>query len=529
MKTKSVVALTVIALIAAGGGWWLASPNSPHKHKLEKRVDAQGKTYYTCAMHPQVKQGEPGSCPICGMKLTKRTEAPQGGMSSDMDGMAMSGGAMSGGEKTPLYWYDPMVPDQHFDQPGKSPFMDMQLVPKYASGDEGGGTVVQIDPRMAQNLGVRVAPAKSGTFWQRVEAVGTVAVDERRIVTVESRTAGWIETLDVRAEGDPVKKGQRLAALYSPDLFAAKQELQLAQSSGDAALAKASQQRLRLLGGGARGGSQSGVFAPASGFVMELMAREGAQLAPGMPLMKLADLSKVWLLVEIPEVQAGWVKAGRSAEARLKSLPGEVFEGTVDYLYPQLDTGTRTLKARLVFDNPEGTLRPGMFADVSLFGGPQSDVLLVPSEAVIRTGTRAVVMVAESAGRYRPAHVEVGPERNGETVILSGLEDGQSVVVSGQFLIDSEASLLGAYQRMGAGSGMADGMADMDMSNMKGMEGMSEGKPSTMQPEAPTMPAMDGMKDMKGMGEMKGMSDAEHRDMHPGEPANERPAVENAP
>ena len=260
--------------------------------------------------------------------------------------------------------------------------------------------------------------------------------------------------------------------------------MKLAESSGDTALAKASQQRLRLLGGGAGGGSQSGVFAPASGFVMELMAREGAQLSLGMPLMKLADLSKVWLQVEIPEVQAGWVKEGRSAEARLKSLPGEVFKGTVDYLYPQLDMGTRTLKARLVFDNPDGSLRPGMFADVTLFGGSQSDVVLVPSEAVIRTGTRTVVMVAESEGRFRPVSVEAGPERNDETVILSGLEAGQQVVVSGQFLIDSEASLLGAYQRIGAGG------------DMKGMEGMSESK-------APAMNDMDGMKDMKGMGEMQ--------------------------
>lgn len=484
MKTKTVAVLSVIAVAAAGGGWWLAQPDAPHKHKLEKRMDAAGKTYYTCAMHPQVKQGEPGSCPICGMKLIKRQEAPTASTGADMNGMAMSGG-----EKEPLYWYDPMVPTQHFDKPGKSPFMDMQLVPKYADDaggvGMGGGTVVQIDPRMAQNLGMRVAEVKTGTFWQRIEAVGSVALDERRIVTVESRTAGWIEKLDVRAEGDVVKKGQRLAGLYSPDLFAARQELKLAQQSGDAALTQASQQRLRLLGGSAGGGSQSGVFAPASGFVLELMAREGAQLAPGMALMKIADLSQVWLNIEIPESQAGWIAEGKSAEARLRSLPGKVFEGTVDYLYPQLDMGTRTLRARLVFNNADGALRPGMFADVTLFGGGQKEVLLVPTEAVIRTGERTVVMVTEAEGRYRPAHVEAGPERNGETMILSGLEAGQSVVVSGQFLIDSEASLLGAYQRMGQGASMAEGMP-----SMTSMDGMAE---SSMKP------AMEGMGDMKGM------------------------------
>jgi len=436
MKTRtSIVLIALVAVAAAFGGWWLAQPGAAHRHTLEKRVNADGKTYYTCAMHPEVRQDKPGNCPICGMKLTVRSEAAA---------------TVAPQSKKPLYYYDPMVPTQHFDAPGKSPFMDMQLVPKYAEdASTTGETIVQIDPRMAQNLGMRVAPVKTGTFWQRIEAVGSVALDERRIVVVESRTAGWIEHLDVRAEGDPVRKGQRLAALYSPELFAARQELKLAQDAGDAALAKASRQRLRLLGGGAGAGSQSGVFSPLSGFVMELMAREGAQLAPGMPLMKLADLSQVWVNVEIPEALAGWISTGKSAEARLKSLPDQMFEGTVDYLYPQLDSATRTLRARLVFANPEGRLRPGMFADVSLFGGARRDVLLVPSEAVIRTGERTVVMVAESQGRYRPVAVQAGAERNGETMILAGLSAGQNVVVSGQFLIDSEASLLGAYQRLG--------------------------------------------------------------------------------
>lgn len=218
MKTRSVLAVVGVVAMFGAGGWWLAQSEAPHKHQLEKRVNSEGKTYYTCSMHPQVRQDEPGSCPICGMKLTQRTEAPTGGM------------VTSGAEKKPLYWYDPMRPDQHFDKPGKSPFMDMELVPKYADESAGAAsaTVVEIDPRMAQNLGLRIAPAKTDTFWQRVDAVGSVALDERRIVTVESRAAGWIEKLDVRAEGDVVKQGQRLAALYSPELFAARQELKLA-------------------------------------------------------------------------------------------------------------------------------------------------------------------------------------------------------------------------------------------------------------------------------------------------------------
>lgn len=396
-------------------------------------------------MHPQVRQDHPGNCPICGMKLTKREDKPEGA-ASDM-GMT--------DERKPLYWYDPMKPDQHFDAPGKSPFMDMELVPKYA--DEGGmgtegGTVVEIDPRMAQNLGMRTADVKTGTFWQRVDTVGSVAVDENRIAVVEARASGWVERLDVRAVGDTVRAGQVVAGIYSPELLAAQEELALAQKLKDATLIDAAQTRLKLLNASTSGRPQRQtlIAAPQSGVVTELMVRQGAQVTPGMPLLKLADLSKVWILVEVPEAQAAWVAVGKPAEASLKSLPGKIFEGTVDYVYPLLDTQTRTLRARLAFDNTDGALKPGMYAEVTVFGGAKSDVTLVPSEAVIRTGSRSVVLVAEAEGRYRPIEVTLGAERGDEIVVIAGLEAGQQVVVSGQFLIDSEASLLGAYNRMGS-------------------------------------------------------------------------------
>jgi membrane fusion protein, copper/silver efflux system len=440
-------------------------PAAGHKHVLTRMEDAQGKVYYTCPMHPQVRQDTPGNCPICGMKLSRREEAPADA------GMRDQG--------QPLYWYDPMRPEQHFDKPGKSPFMDMQLVPKYGDADMGGdgGILVQIDPRMAQNLGMRTAPVKIGSFWQRIDAVGSVAIDETRIVAVEARAAGWVERLDVRSVGDTVKRGQVLAGLYAPDLLAAQQELALARKSGDAALIEGAQSRLRLLGvgGNAQGEPQRrvAITAPQSGVVTELMVRDGAQLTPGMPLMKLADLSKVWVLVEVPEAQAAWVGVGKPAEARLKSLPGQVFEGTVEYVYPLLDTQTRTVRARLAFDNADGVLKPGMFAEVTIFGGAQRDVTLVPSEAVIRTGTRSVVIVAEAEGRYRPAAVTLGAERGDQIVVLAGLEAGQQVVVSGQFLIDSESSLLGAYNRMGDNADMASPatMPGMPMQDMPMNEG----------------------------------------------------------
>ncbi len=452
MNKKSMLIVLLVVVIAAAVGWWIAPMHdgghmSPaeHQHLLLPKTDAEGKTYYTCPMHPQVRQDKPGNCPICGMRLTQREDKPAAKTSAD---------TKAHGDREILYWYDPMKPDQHFDAPGKSPFMDMDLVPKYADDNVSaeGAMIVEIDPRMAQNLGMRTAAVRIGSFWQRVDAVGSVAVDENRIVTVEARAAGWVERLDVRTAGETVKRGQVLAGVYAPDILAAQEELALAQKLGDAALIDAARSRLSLLGvsGSGQGGPQRrvSIVAPQAGVVTELLVSEGAQVTPGMPLMKLADLSKVWILVEVPEAQAAWVAEGRPAEARLKALPGKVIEGRVDYVYPMLDAQTRTLRARLTFDNVDGSLKPGMYADVTIFGGERANVTLVPSEAVIRTGTRNVVLVAEGEGRYRPVEVTLGAERAGEMIVLGGLQSGQQVVVSGQFLIDSEASLLGAYRRL---------------------------------------------------------------------------------
>lgn len=360
-------------------------------------------------------------------------------------------------EQKPLYWYDPMVPAQHFDQPGKSPFMDMQLVPKFAN-EGGDANIVQIDPRMVQNLGIRTAIAQRETLWQRVEAAGAVSADERGYQTIESRVAGWVERLNVRAVGDAVKRGQLVAEIYAPELLAAQEEFVLVLKAGDAQLTNASRQRLALLGVSEaqirqvektrKPSRRVQVYAPFDGYVMELGTREGQQISPGMPLFKLADLSQVWITAEIPEAQAGWVAQGRPVEARLSAFPGEVFEGELDYLYPELNMQSRTLRARAVLKNPGFKLKPGMYAELSLFGGPREDVLMVPSAAVIRTGTRSVVMLALDDGRFKPVVVKTGGERDGRTEIFSGLEEGAQVVVSGQFLIDSEANLTGALDRL---------------------------------------------------------------------------------
>jgi Cu(I)/Ag(I) efflux system membrane fusion protein len=371
------------------------------------------------------------------------------------------------GERQVLYWYDPMVPQQKFDKPGKSPFMDMELVPKYADEGGGGGTVA-IDPRMTQNLGVRTVAVQSGTFWRRVDAVGTVQADEHRIVSVQARAAGWVETLKVRAVNDRVTRGQLLAEIYSPDILAAQEEYLLLLGSGsgsgdDDALRAAARDRLVLLGVSARDiealererktNPRIGLYAPGNGIVGELGVREGGQVSPGMSVFTLLDLSSVWLHTQIPEDQIAWIAPGRPVEARLRAVPDQVFEGRVDYIYPDVDEATRTVRVRSVLPNKGLALRPGMVADVVVFGGPKREVLLVPSEAVIYTGTRNVIVVADGPGKFRAVEVRPGMEAGGKTEILEGLAAGQEVVVSGQFLIDSEASLTSALTRLEGAAG----------------------------------------------------------------------------
>jgi membrane fusion protein, copper/silver efflux system len=321
---------------------------------------------------------------------------------------------------------------------------------------------VQIDPALAQSLGMRTAVAETGTFWRRVDTVGTVQADERRISVLQSRASGWLEKLHVRAVSDPVSRGMPLAEIYAPELLAAQEEylLLLATETEGGELVAAAQQRLSLLGLTAaqiarlRTSKEPQrrvvLHAPSSGIVTALDAREGAAVSPGMTLASIVNLSRVWIVAEVPEMQLSWIATGRPAEASLEAVPGERFEGKVEYIYPDIDPQTRTVKVRFSVGNPGLRLRPGMIASVTLFGGAKRDVLLVPAEAVIRTGSRTVVIVEESAGRFRAQEVSTGLASGDKVEIAEGLAAGERVVVSGQFLIDSEASLRGAINRLAA-------------------------------------------------------------------------------
>ena len=357
-----------------------------------------------------------------------------------------------------LYWYDPMVPGQRFDKPGKSPFMDMQLVPKYAGqGDDAG---VRISPTMAQNLGIRIATVERTAIGERVTAVGRIEADERRRYALPSRVSGYVERLDVRAVGDPVSKGEKVAEIYSPDLLAAQQEylalLGATKLSDAESLVQAARRRLALFGM-AENEIQSitrhrtaqtrfGVYSPAAGFVIELNVREGAQIEAGATLMSIANLSSVWLIADVPEGLSGDLRNGAAVAATLRSAAGKAFSGQIDYIYPALDPATRTARVRISMPNEQGELRPGMLANVSL-GSTAREALTVPSEALIYTGERTAVILRGKNG-FRPVEVSTGAEGNGRTEVLSGVAAGDEVVASGQFLIDSEASLNGVLARL---------------------------------------------------------------------------------
>lgn len=362
--------------------------------------------------------------------------------------------------KPVLYYHDPMVPGKRFDAPAKSPFMDMMLVPVYGgAGGEDQGTVT-VSPRIQQNLGVRTAEVVEGTLQPMVSAVGSIAWNERDQSVVQARATGYIEKLHVRATLDRVRAGQPFADIYVPEWVAAQEEYLAVKrfAKDDAGLAAAARQRLLLAGMSeaqvARVDAASTVqpritlVAPSSGVVAELVAREGMTVSPGMMLARINGLATVWANAELPESQAALVRPGSQVEARSPGVPGAVFRGSVQALLPEVNATTRTLKARVQFANPEDRLVPGLFVTMQFMDMRAQKALLVPTEAVIQTGRRAVVMVAEEGGRFAPVDVETGLEISGQTEIKRGLKAGQRVVVSSQFLIDSEASLKGVEARL---------------------------------------------------------------------------------
>jgi Cu(I)/Ag(I) efflux system membrane fusion protein len=359
-------------------------------------------------------------------------------------------------DKEILYWVAPMDSNYKRDKPGKSP-MGMDLVPVYAD-ENAQQNVVSINPEIVQNLGVRTATAERTRLWRGIDTVGYVDYDESRVSHIHLRTEGWIENLTVKSEGERVNKGDRLFDLYSPELVNAQKEFVTALASGNKSLIRASQARLSALGVADEQIEQVRktrearqhirVYAPQDGVVSALMVREGMFVKPSMNVMSLGDLSTVWLLAEVFERQSDWVKVGQAAEVRLAYLPGKLWQGKVEYIYPSLDPKTRTLKVRLRFDNADEGLKPNMYASVRIFGGPKENTIVIPLEGLIRTGRDERVIIALGDGRFEARDVVAGIESGDYVEIVRGVDEGEAVVVSGQFLIDSEASMRASLKRM---------------------------------------------------------------------------------
>ena len=358
-----------------------------------------------------------------------------------------------------LYWVAPMDPNFRRDEPGTSP-MGMDLVPVYADEVANQPGVVSIDPTMVANLGVRTAAAERGSLPRRIETVGYVGYDEDTLEHVHSRVDGWIENLAATAAGDPVSKGQLLFELYSPTLVNAQQEFLAALASNNVSLVSASRDRLRALGISKpdidrlerdREVSQRiRVYAESDGVIAQLGVREGMFVTPATEIMSIAGLDKVWVLAEVFERQAAWVEADRPATVELDYLPGLMLEGTVDYVNPELNPETRTLTVRLRFENSGARLLPNMFARVVIDGSPVNNIVHVPREAVVRGGRSSRVVVDLGDGLFESREVLVGIESGDRVAIRRGLQEGERVVVSAQFLIDSESNIKVALERLEA-------------------------------------------------------------------------------
>jgi Cu(I)/Ag(I) efflux system membrane fusion protein len=356
-----------------------------------------------------------------------------------------------------LYWVAPM--DQSFrrDTPGKSP-MGMDLVPVYEGAEPAGGTSeVALSPREINAIGVRTAVARREVLTSRIETVGFVSYDEHRTTHIHTRADGWIENLLVRAVGDRVRKGDLLFELYAPTIAVAMRELDYALRRGNRRDVADAEQKLRNFGVTQRQLAQlrkrprtqrMKVYAPHDGVVVKMKAAQGMYVKPETHAMTLTDLSSVWIMADVFERDIGRLVPKMRARARLEHLPGRVFEGVVDYIYPEVDAKTRTLPVRLRFKNPLRLLKPNMFAEATLFSPLGREAVTVPAEAVIRTGRAERVIISLPGGRFRPRLVTTGLFENGRVEILQGLQPGERVVASAQFLIDSESNLAAGFLRM---------------------------------------------------------------------------------
>lgn len=419
---------------------------------------ASEKTFYTCGMHPQIVQDHPGNCPICGMKLVPKKKDPKP--------EAKQAGAKA--ERNIKYYKSMMMLGEISNTPRKDS-MGMDMVPVY-EGEEEGNTIT-VDPTTVQKMGVRIAPVTRGPVRRTIRTVAAVDYNETAVADVTTKFRGWIENLYVDSTGQQVKKGQPLFDIYSPDLYSAQNEYVLALNQ-NSPLRNSARQKLKLfdisddqiaeLEKTRQPQRTLRVDAPIDGVVVEKMAVKGQMVDAGMRLYRLADLSIVWVQSQIYEQDLALIRVGQEAEVSLSYLPDRKFSGRVTYVYPVVDEKTRTARVRMEFHNPGLFLKPGMFATVELRAEVSSSALLVPDTAVLRSGEKNTVFVATGEGRFEPREVKLGARSENDMLeVLSGLHDGEKVVTSGQFMLDSESQLREAIQKMLAPSATPQPVANV--------------------------------------------------------------------
>ncbi|NOZ14155.1 MAG: efflux RND transporter periplasmic adaptor subunit [Acidobacteria bacterium] len=459
---KKVFILILIVLSAFLFGHYTV--NKPGQEKVNA---SQGnpaahvkKQLYTCGMHPQVIQDHPGDCPICGMTLTpvKNTDSK----------LPQKAGK---GEHKILYWRAPMDPTFISQKPGKSP-MGMDLVPVY--DDEVSSGDITISSAVEQNIGITTADVQSGPLFRAIKTYGTSTWNETTLSAINTKIDGWIEKLYVNETGQRVRKGQRLLSIYSPKLVATQREYLVALDTaralrkssdktvaqGGKELLESARRRLNLWDISARQienlektrkvQKELILYAPSGGIVIHRAVVAGDYVKAGMNLIKIASLDPIWVIGSIYESDIPVVKKGMKAKITFDNLPGESFDGRVDYVYPYVEGASRTGKVRIVIPNKDGKILPEMYASVSFFVQLSPDTLQIPSNAVIRASTDdTLVFIAKGGGKFEGRKVILGPEGDGHRVMVkAGLAAGEKVVTSAQFLLDSESNLKAAIQSM---------------------------------------------------------------------------------
>jgi len=472
MNKQSLITAIVMLALGVAGGYWLANRQQSHEQPVSSSNKSGQPLFYRSPMNPSVTSPVPAKDAM-GMDYVPVYADDY----KDVGGRATHGAVAEDNrpqQRKILFYRNSMNPSVTSPVPAKDA-MGMDYVPVYADADAGvadaAGTI-KIDAVTIQNMGVRTATAKKTLLSHVVRAVGRVAYDEEHIVRLHPKTEGWIETLRVDKTGEWVKKNEDLLSIYSPQLVASQQEYVLALNSlkllekspiedirrGAEDLVKSSRERLKLLDVPEHQlhdltishtiKKSLHIHTPADGIVINIGAREGQYVTPETELYMIADLSKIWVYAEIYEYELPWVKVGDPVEMRLAGVPGRIFKGHLAFIYPYAEAKTRTIKVRLVFDNAELLLKPDLFAEVTIYAGKQVDAVVIPSEAIIRSGAKTQVFIVRGAGKFEPRQITTGLSSNDDVAILNGVKEGEEVVTSAQFLIDSESKLHEATAKM---------------------------------------------------------------------------------